>query len=143
MQPIERDRRQEEHVVAYPVSVVIGIRTGGVFSGATDMDDMGKRILKVAGALSKEGHQVREGCVSGELTATKGSMVVIAGVFNYFGEDETDEFCRALSKEFGTEVMASILTETTDSFRSGLYLDGKPIHKVSENPLGRMMRRTV
>ena len=129
--------------MAHPVGIAISIRTGGVFSGETDMDDLKKRVPEVAKTLTREGDQVHEGCISDELTACKGSMVVIAGVFNYFGEDIADEFCRKLSKEFGTEVLVSMLTDATDSFRSGLYLDSKPIHEVNENPIGRMMRRTV
>lgn len=130
--------------MAYNVSTMIGIRTGGVFSGETDMEDMKARIQKVLDEQRKD-----EDCsstppalsVSRELTAGKGCYVVIAGVFNYWHSDESSKLAAALSVEFGVEVMWMSWDEETDGFESNVFLGGKPLRDVGENPVARTLRR--
>ena len=119
---------------------MIGIRTGGVMSGAVNIDDMRARVKKVAKETKNipplPGH-----AMSPELEAGKGSWVVIAGVFNYWFFDEATEFARRLSEEFGVEVMHMGWDEETDDVQCQIYLAGRPLLHVAENPIGRILRR--
>jgi len=130
------------------ISTMIGIRTGGVFSGDTDMNDLKARVDKLIKRMrdgdfdppieDDAGH-----CISKELTAGKGSYVVIAGVFNYWGFDSSSEFARRLSEEFGTEVMIMNWDEDRGEAQCQIFLAGKPLFEVNEHPLGAILRRIV
>ena len=87
--------------MGYYISHMIGIRTGGVFGGKTDMDDLRSRIAKIILELRPTendpdiyvgDHPTR--CISTELEAHKGCYVVIAGVFNYWVWEKASEFSR-------------------------------------------------
>ena len=110
--------------MGYNISHMIGIRTGGVFSGKTIVDDMEERIKKIVlemrssdndpdpdigGESGSPSH-----CMSRELEAHKGSYVVIAGVFNYWDFRNASVFVKRLSEEFGLEIMNMALNEETD-----------------------------
>jgi hypothetical protein len=139
--------------MGYYVSHMFGIRTGGVFDGDSDMADLRGRIINVVTALNAadpysidiytgpdmgpEGPR----CVSSELVAHKGSYVVIGGVFNGMRGERADTLAAALSKEFETEVMHMEWDEETDEVRCNIWLNGKPLFEVPENPIGRMLRR--
>lgn len=92
---------------------MIGIRTGGVFSGKSDVDDMKTRIKKIILEMRESDNDPDMGskdgdpshCMSLELEAHKGSYVVTAGVFNYWSFGQASEFVKKLSDEFGTNVM--------------------------------------
>lgn len=137
--------------MAYCIDHMIGIRTGGVFSGETDMDDLSRRIAAIV--LEKDGQgdrpdiHVADGKVgrslSPELVAHKGSMAVIAGVFNYWQGEEVDWFCKRLSEEFGTEVLHMEHDEQTGGTRCNIWLDGRSLWDVNENPIGRVLRRVT
>ena len=81
--------------MGYYISHMIGMRTGGVFSGKTDVDDMKSRIKKIILEMRKSEEAPDLGdktgdpshCMSLELEAHKGSYVIIAGVFNYWSFD--------------------------------------------------------
>ena len=131
--------------MSYCVSNLIGIRTGGVFSGDTDVEDMKERITKIIAEM-KEGKTPPDikslsHCMSGELVAHKGAYVVIAGVFNYWSWDQSSEFSKRLSQEFGTEVMHMAWDEELERLDCAVFLDGRSLHEVQENPLGRIVRR--
>ena len=130
--------------MAYPISTMIGIRTGGVFSGSVDLDDLKKRILNVVKELNKEEDalcSVYDGNISAELHGHKGSYVIIAGVFNYWDYNATSNFAKILSKELGTEVMVMTWDEQTDEIQCNVFLGGKSLSDVNENPISKIIRR--
>jgi len=135
--------------MGYYVSHMIGIRTGGVFSGETEMADLQHRIAEVKRRFDGDccphitDGSTNSGCLSSELTGHKGSYVVIAGVFNYWMWETASEFSRALSVEFGTEVMHMCWDEQQNEVQTQIWLDGRPLFEVPENPLGRVIRRIV
>jgi len=134
--------------MGYYVSSMIGIRTGGVFSNKTDMDDLRTRIRKVSLECEKEGgiglvQHDPSNCMSRELVAQKGTYVVIAGVFNYWTWNWTSVFASKLSKEFGTEVMIMTWNEENGDVNCNIYLDGEELFEVVENPIGRTLRRIM
>ena len=134
--------------MGYYVSNMIGIRTGGVFSGKTDMDDLKTRVAKVIARMRDTDDDPPIGddpshCMSGELEARKGTYVVIAGVFNYWRFDWAQEFSRQLSAEFGTEVMHMAWDEERDEVQCQVFLAGKPLFEVHENPIGAILRRVT
>ncbi|MCK9569406.1 hypothetical protein M0R72_10750 [Candidatus Pacearchaeota archaeon] len=139
--------------MAHCVSNMIGIRAGGVFSGKVVLSDVRDRIKKIilemraddtvcdpdlGGKTGNPSH-----CMSKELIAHKGSYVVIAGVFNYWGRDAVFEFARRLSNEFGTDVMAMSWDEEDGSVGCQIYTDGQPTIDAHENPIGQILRRTL
>lgn len=121
-------------------SNMIGIRSGGVFSGGADMKEAKAKINKIILETGNEYVLNLDGCMSRELTSRKGSYIVIAGIFNYWGFDRASEFCLRLSVEFGSEVMLMSWDEVINEIRCQIFLDGKPLFQVSENPIGRMLR---
>lgn len=130
--------------------VMIGIRTGGVFSGKADMEDLRARIKKVIRKTEheypfgmEEGSEEMHDVISHELEAGKGSYVVIAGVFNYFSFKSASEFAAALSEEFGVEVMLMHKYEVTDTVRVNIFLCGKPLFEINENPVRTVLRRVL
>ena len=134
--------------MGYYIDVIIGIRTGGVFSGPVDLDDLKQRIAKIL--EEKEIYYFDlDHCLSRELRMYKGSYVVLAGVSNgWLWESSAyatgvSDFAKILSKEFGTEVMAMSWDEQTDRVWYGVFLDGKPLSEVYENPIGRIIRRVT
>jgi hypothetical protein len=138
--------------MGYYVSNIFGIRTGGVFSGKTDTDDVKERIKKLILAMRSEcGVEPDMGgedgdpshCMSKELEAHKGSYIVLAGVFNYWRYEYSSEFARRLSLEFRTEVLHMCWDEEIDEVQCQIWLDGKQLFEVVENPIGRIMRRII
>lgn len=134
--------------MGYYVSNIIGIRTGGVFSGETDLGDLKARIERVRDEviaahpnIEKPSANVVDGALSRELHGNKGSYVVIAGVFNYWTYDASSQFVAAVSKEFRTEVLHLCWNEETDDVQCQIWLDGRPLLEVAENPIGRILRR--
>ena len=143
--------------MGYYVSTMIGIRLGGVFSNKTDMDDLKNRIAKIIREMDAEAEAAPYGpvaspdlgdkngdpshCLSRELTAHKGSYAVIAGVFNYWSHNKSFPFAAQLSKEFGTEVMIMAWDEEINEVQCQIFLDGKPLFEVLENPIGQILRR--
>lgn len=137
--------------MGYYVSSMIGIRTSGVFGGEPDMEDTKARILKVWKAgedgepiwgNAKDAEWINWAMAPKELSATKGGLVVLAGTFNYLGFNRMgDEFGCNLSKEFGTEVMVMSWDQEQDAVQCQVYLGGKPLFEVHENPIGRILRR--
>ncbi len=121
-------------------SNMIGIRSGGVFSGGTDMKEAKAKINKIVLETGNEYVLNLDDCMSRELTASKGSYIIIAGVFNYWGFDRASEFCLRLSVELGSEVMLVSWDEVTNEVRCQIFLDGKPLFQVSENPIDRVLR---
>jgi hypothetical protein len=131
--------------MGYYVSHMIGIRTGGVFSGETDIDDMKTRISKVIAEMKGVDAEPDIGdnpshCMSKELVAHKGSFVVLAGVFNYWSFENAEAFVKRLSVEFGTEVMHMGWDMERDTVQCQIWLDGKQIYEVDENPIGKILR---
>ena len=136
--------------MGYYIDHMIGIRTGGVFSGKTDMDDMSRRIAAIVreadGSNQPDIYVSDDGKIqslSPELVAHKGAMVVIAGVFNYWAGEDVDWFCKRLSEEFGTEVLHMEHDEQTSGTRCNIWLDGHSLWDVNENPIGRILRRVT
>lgn len=134
--------------MGYYVSHMIGIRTGGVFSGNVDLSDMTTRINRVREEVIKAHPDIREpsenvggSALSTELSGNKDSYVIIAGVFNYWQYNYATIFVQALSKEFDTEVMHMCWNEETNEVQCQIWLDGQPLYEVNENPIGRVLRR--
>ena len=143
--------------MSYCISNLIGIRTGGVFSGGVVMDELKALVAKVVLAMRAEDEKNDTSdapdlgdkggdpshCMSQELTAHKGSYVVIAGVFNYWDYSRSSKFVQRLSAEIGdNEVMHMCWDEESDVVQCQIWLDGKPLFEVNEHPLGRILRRT-
>ena len=135
--------------MGYYISHMIGIRTEGVFSGKTNVDDMKVRIKKIILEMRKTDEDPDLGdkngdpshCMSLELEAHKGSYVIIGGVFNYWSFAQASEFVKRLSVEFGTNVMHMAWDEERDEVRCQVWLDGHPLMEVNENPIGSILRR--
>ena len=137
--------------MGYYVSNMIGIRTGGVFSGDAVVDDIRERIARIVVDMrdgdnapnlgGKDGNPSH--CMSKELVARKGGYVVLAGVFNYWTFDSVSVFVRRLSEEFQTEVMLMSWDEEQDTVQCQVYLAGRELFEVNENPIGRILRRVV
>lgn len=140
--------------MASPSTHMFGIRSGGVFSGETDLNDMKKRVKTLCSKLDSvakksgewDGYSDQIGNIidritSKELTATKGSCIVIAGVFNYFSTDYGEILAKALSAEFGVEVIYTGWKESEDYPTSTIFLDGKSLYEAYENPVERTVRR--
>lgn len=134
--------------MGYYVSHMFGIRTGGVFGGATDMADLRARVSRIATEMKDTEDATNiyapdPHCISQELEAHKGAYVVIAGVFNYWMPERAQKFAARLSQEFGTEVMHMAWDEERNDVRCQIFLDGKPLFDVSENPIGQILRRVT
>ena len=145
--------------MGYYVSNIIGIRTGGVFSGETDVEDVKNRIrkivLKMREESEKEGSEIfdpdlgwKDGDPSHcmcekELVGSKGSYIVLAGVFNYWSFKAAEQFAKRLSEEFGTHVMLMSWDEEQDVIKSDVYLEGKSIRENNEDPISSALRRVV
>ena len=134
--------------MSYYVSNMIGIRTGGVFSGNTDLDDLKSRVAKIIAEMrdTEFNPDIADDpshCMSQELDAHKGSYVVIAGVFNYWTFNQSSEFSKRLSKEFGCEVMHMCWDEENNDVQCQVFLDGRPLFEIAENPIGRILRRVA
>jgi len=131
--------------MSYCVSNMFGIRTGGVFGGRTDWEDARARIAKIIKEMRADDLQVDieddpAHCMSLELEAHKGAYIVLAGVFNYWTFEYSSLFASRLSSEFGTEVMHMCWDEQVDEVQCQVWLAGKPLFEVSENPIGRVLR---
>ena len=137
--------------MGYYVSNLIGIRTGGVFSDAADVDDMRKRIQAIVLSMRGTDENPDLGgadgdpshCMSKELVAHKGGYVVLAGVFNYWRFERSTVFARQLSQEFQTEVMHMCWDEKADEVHCQVYLVGRPLLEVAEDPIARILRRVT
>lgn len=145
--------------MGYYVSNMIGIRTGGVFSGKKDIDDIKKRVQKIVLEMRKESEEERGevfepdlGWENGdpshcmcdkELVGSKGSYVVLAGVFNYWRFNQVEQFAKRLSEEFGVHVMLMSWDEEHDIIKSNVYLGGFPINEIDENPINGIFRRMI
>jgi hypothetical protein len=129
---------------------MIAIHTGGVFSAEVDVDDMKKRIAGLVRKFRDDNEAPDLGdedgdpthCMSRELTSHKGGYVVLAGVFNYWGSDYVDKFARALSEEFGTQVMQMTHDDETGEITTAkVWLAGRDENDVNENPIARVLRQ--
>ena len=149
--------------MGYYISSMIGIRTGGVFGGETDVENMRSRIAKLVLEMRKESHFELgqeppteweppdmgdengnpSHCMSKELKAHKGSYVVLAGVFNYWNVESVGEFCRRLSKEFGTDVMQMTWAEQSEQAVCCVWTGGEIMGGEAENPIGKILRRVT
>ena len=134
--------------MSHCVSNLIGIRTGGVFSGPTDMKDLKAKISALIEDMDESAHPAdlqRDPfqAMSHELSGTKGTYVVLAGVFNYWFFEHSSEFSRRLSEVCGVEVMHMSWDEEKDTVQCQVFLAGQPLFEVAENPIGRIVRRIV
>jgi diphthamide synthase (EF-2-diphthine--ammonia ligase) len=127
--------------MSYCISHMIGIRTGGVFSGEVDVEDMKSRITKIISKMKEEEIDPEidlSFCLSKELTGPKGSYVVIAGVFNFWNFKDASEFVKRLSEEFGVEVIHICWDEEQDTVQCQICLAAKSLFKLA---IGRILRR--
>jgi len=137
--------------MSYYVSNIIGIRTGGVMSGPVAIGKLRRRVGKVIMEMRREGIGPPVGdakgnpshCMSRELVASKGSYVVLAGVFNYWSYGQSSVFAKRLSSELGCEIVHVCWDEQSGHLRCQVWLDGRPLKDVCENSIGRIMRRTT
>lgn len=127
--------------MGYYVSVMIGIRTGGVFSGKPNLKDMEERIKNLQKKLDIECYFDTKYAMTESHHMFKGDYVLLAGVSNGFSWNKVETFSLELSKEFGTEVMAMTWDEQTNKIDYNVYLDGKSINEVNEHPISQSLRR--
>ncbi len=136
--------------MGYYVMNSFTIRTGGVFSGDVDREDMRGRIKKIVLEMRDGDHSPNLGgedgdpdhCMSKGLTSHKGEVVMIGGVFNYWRYPSASEFAKRLSAEFGTEVMHACFDLEQHEGQMQVWLAGKPVLEVQEHWLGQVLRRT-
>jgi len=126
--------------MGYWISAIIGIRTGGVFSGTVDVDKLRIKAQEIWDKLSKQEQWAVSdidfnNCMSTELTATKGSYVIIAGIFNYGLFTEMSSFCKRLSVEFETEIMLMFWDEERGVIECNVFSDGEYEFESTEIPL--------
>lgn len=137
--------------MGYYVSNIIATRTGGVFSGGHDLEDMKERIAALVLSMRDSEHDPNLGdeqgdvshCMSQELHAAKGAYVVLAGVFNRWIYKHSSEFVKLLSSEFQCEVMHMCWDEQSNEVQCQIWLAGRPLFEVNENPIGRILRRVT
>ncbi len=113
------------------VSNIIGIKTGNVFAGS-DIDELTEGITKVVQWIEEDGMyptDIPQGrlvdCMSLELNGSKGSFVVIAGVFNYWNYDSSSQFAKKLSEELDTIVMHMCWHEGLNVVQCQIWRNGK------------------
>ena len=82
-------------------------------------------------------------CMSHELSAGKGSYVVLAGVFNYWTYDLSSVFARKLSEEFGCAVMHMCWDEENDTVQCQVWLSGQLLCELDEGSIARILRRIM
>ncbi len=125
--------------MGYYVSHMFGIKAGGVFSGDIDMEDFNTRLQAVYERYTGEpGKGITPGV---EQTGNKGAYIVLAGTYNYWLYPHASRFASMLSEEFGTEVMHMCWDEQKDEVQCQIWLGGKPLFEVNENPIGQILRR--
>jgi hypothetical protein len=137
--------------LGYYVSNMFGLRTGGVFGGKVDIDALKRRVAGVVLKMRASGEPPDLGdkdgdvshCMSQELEAHKGTYVVLAGVFNYWTYPSSSLFAKNLSEEFGSEVMHMCWDEERNEVQCQVWLAGRPLFEVAENPIGRILRRVT
>lgn len=120
---------------------MISIRLGGVFEFGTDMAEVRDAVSAVIQRLGLQSKLGGGDCLSDELRGPKGTCVVIAGVFNCWDHQDASVFAAALSLTFATEVMVMSHDLENDSVQCNVFLGGKPMLEMNENPIGRMLRR--
>ena len=136
--------------MSYSVSAMIGIRTGGVFSGDADVEAYREEIAKVVKSMGERSETYislgrgdsLSAAMSKELISRKGGYIVIAGVFNYWMSSDVLEFAKKLSVELDTEVMAMAWEEDVFPATYAHALFTAPEDTTSEQLCG-MLRRTV
>lgn len=114
--------------MGYCVSNIIAIRTGGVFSDSTDIEKLKQVVVKVAKChedLPELLQDIKTLPISVELTATKGSYAVIAGVFNYTGFNTFAPFVQDLSKVLDTYIVYTCWNEQTNNLKSLVFSHGE------------------
>jgi hypothetical protein len=134
--------------MAYYVSNMFGLRVGGVFGGPADWEDVRVRIGKIVAEMEANGLEVGiphdpSCCMSKEIGASKGTYIVLAGIFNYWTFGHASEFAKRLSAEFGTEIMHMCWDEEIETVQCQVWLGGRPLFEVDENPIGRVLRRVT
>jgi len=134
--------------MGYYISVMIGIRTGGVFSSPVNLEDIEKRIKQLQEEKNSHFFNTKY-AMTKERHMTKGDYIILAGVSNgwnwksWSDVSGVEDFAKSLSKEFGTEVIAIAWNEQTNKLDSGVFLDGDNITNVEENPISRIIRRVT
>jgi len=78
-----------------------------------------------------------------ELAGSKGSYIVLAGVFNYWSFEAAEQFAKQLSEEFGTHAMLMSWDEEQNVIKSDVYLEGKSIREIDEDSISSALRRVV
>ena len=120
-------------------------------SGEVDIDDMRVRIKKIILEMWDSDNSPDIGgedgdpshCMSSVLSAHMGSYVVIGGVFNYWNFDQASEFVKKLSDEFGVHVMHMAWDEESDEIQCQVWLCGRPLIDVNEDPIRSVLRRVI
>lgn len=131
--------------MAYYVSTMIGIRTGGVFGESADMEKLRGIIrsvmdeFKASEDLPSPDIQNLCACSSKELSAHKGSYMIIAGVFNYWKFLQSSLFACTLSAKLGTEVMIMSWDEVCGDINCAVFDRGQPVGKPT---IADVLRRT-
>lgn len=142
--------------MSYCVSSMIGIRTGGVFSGPVDIRTLKGDIQALILDMKKEagikgeyapvfGEEGRDPVhsMSHELQGGKGSYVVLAGVFNNWEFDDVERFAERLSYRLDLEVLVITWDEEQNIVQGGVYRNGVPLKQGESNGLRTVLRRVA
>ena len=91
-----------------------------------NMADLRRRIIPLVEAAEiPGGEKMLDSSMSRELEAGKGSVVVIAGVWNYWSYQDASKFAKAVSGEFNTWVYHLWHEHTTDRVEFGVWDGGE------------------
>jgi hypothetical protein len=108
--------------MSYCTAYIIGIYTGGVFSGRTNMDSLKQAVADTAGdceKLAKAASQLTE------FNGGKGSIAMMGGVFNYLDTETVSNFCLELSRTLRTTVYATGHDMETGGIKSAAWREGE------------------
>ena len=119
--------------MSYPVSIMIGICVGNVFSGTITEENKKKlqdKICRIAKNIILENSICDFGeypqKVSDILSGQKGDYVVMAGVYGTFGFGTANLIAKAISKKLKCETMAMAYDYIGQTIECMVYSDGEP-----------------
>ena len=125
------------------ITNILSIETDSIYPNGADLRDMLERITKIAQALIKEGEVIDfpsleddisclqnaiVDCMSKELKAHKGNVVVLAGIFNYWQFERAEVFAKRIAKEFDTDVTLTSWDQDNEAIKCNAYgKDGEAV----------------
>lgn len=119
--------------MSYPVSIMIGVCVGDVFSGVhtkRSKESLQNKILNIVKKIILEktlndfGEYPEK--TSDILSGRKGDYIVIAGVYNTFGFETASLIAQTISKELKCETMIMAYDMIGQKIECMVYSNGEP-----------------